>query len=122
MKKIKWILLNIFTFGALYFFAKRKAKSIATNVNDNLTYSTKINFNIDELINDLGGIDNITDSNATLSSLKVNVKNISIVNKSKFIKLGAKGAMINNNQVIILFGDNSIAINNELKQKSSTKK
>jgi hypothetical protein len=30
--------------------------------------------------------------------------------------------MINNNQVIILFGDNSIAINNELKQKSSTKK
>jgi phosphotransferase system IIB component len=117
MKKFKWILLNILTLGILYFYAKHKAKGISTNVNSNLVYSTKVNFNINELVDNLGGIDNITDSSSTLSSLKVSVKDTNIVDKSKFIKLGAKGAMVNSNQVIILFGDNSIAIDNQLKQK-----
>jgi glucose-like phosphotransferase system IIB component len=98
----------------LYFFAKRAAKKTASSTNTNLTYSTKVNFNIDELINGLGGIDNIVASNATLSSLKVNLKDTKLVNKERLMKLGAKGVMTNNNQVVALFGDNAITINQSL--------
>jgi PTS system D-glucosamine-specific IIC component len=114
MKKLKWILLNIITFGGVYFFAKHKAKKIVHNTNTDLTYSTKVNFDIDELIRGLGGVDNITASSATLSSLKVNIKDNKLISKEQLAKLGAKGVMINNNQVVALFGDNAIMINQSL--------
>jgi phosphotransferase system IIB component len=109
--------LNIITFGILYFYAKHKAKQQLTTTNSDLTYSTKINFNIDELVDNLGGLDNVIDCNATISSLKITIKNINAINKDNITKLGAKGIMINNNQVIILFGDNAMTIDKMLKQK-----
>jgi phosphotransferase system IIB component len=101
----------------LYLYAKHKAKQQLTTTNTNLTYATKISFNIDELIDNLGGIDNIIDSSATISSLKIILKNVNVINKDNISKLGAKGIMINNKQVIILFGDIAMTIDKLLKQK-----
>ena len=46
---------------------------------------------INKLIQYLGGLDNVIDSQINLSRLKVTVKDTSLVNKEGIQKLGAKG-------------------------------
>jgi PTS system D-glucosamine-specific IIC component len=81
-----------------------------------LQVSSKIDFNIDDLIKSLGGKDNITNSDATISTLKIEVKNATQIYKESFNDFNVKGFMKNANQIILVFGDNSQAINEELKK------
>jgi phosphotransferase system IIB component len=82
-----------------------------------LQTSTKIDFNVDELIKVLGGKENIVDTSATISTLKINVKDASQISKDSFVIFNIKGFMKNTNQIILVFGDNSQAINIELKKR-----
>jgi len=45
-----------------------------------------------------------------LSTIKITVKNINFIDQQKIKSLGAKGIMISNNVVTIVFGDNSISV------------
>lgn len=80
------------------------------NVLKKLKTSNKINFDINDLISALGGLENIIDLEASLNSLKVAIKNKANVNQESIKKLGAKGIMLSSNKVSIIFGDNSLAI------------
>lgn len=62
---------------------------------------------INKLIQYLGGKDNIVDVQINLSRLKVEVKDVSLVNKEGIQKLGAKGIVEIDNQLKIIFGPNS---------------
>jgi phosphotransferase system IIB component len=80
--------------------------------------SFKIDFDIQVLIKALGGKDNIISSTATISTLKINVKDNSSLNKETFAKFKITGFMKNANQIILVFGDNAQAINNALIQET----
>jgi phosphotransferase system IIB component len=99
------------TLGIPYFYAKQKAKKIANTVNTQLQVSSKVDFDINELIKALGGVENILDSSATISTLKVNVKDATNLNKDSFKEFKINGFMKNANQIILVFGDNSQTIN-----------
>lgn len=62
---------------------------------------------INKLIQYLGGLDNIIDSQINLSRLKVTLKDTSIVNKEGIQKLGAKGIVEIDNELKIILGPNS---------------
>ncbi|MDR1991869.1 MAG: hypothetical protein LBP70_04050 [Mycoplasmataceae bacterium] len=117
MRKFKWILLNIITFGILYIYVKHQAKKNNAKINDQLQISDKVDFKLDDLIEDLGGVDNILDSSATMSTLKINLKNAETLTKEKFAKYKIHGFMKNTNQVILVFGDNAQVINVMLQEK-----
>lgn len=105
--KTKLRLYYIFTFGIGYLKAKKQAKIQATTVNEELTVSEKIPFDLNKLIELLGGLENITKVDATINSLKVNVKEIEKINQKEIKILGAKGTLLFEDGVTCLFGDYS---------------
>ena len=62
---------------------------------------------INKLIQYLGGLENIVDSQINVSRLKVTVKDTSLVNKEGIQKLGAKGIVEIDNELKIILGPNS---------------
>lgn len=62
---------------------------------------------INKLIQCLGGKDNIIDVEMNFSRLKVILKDMEIVDKEGIQKLGAKGIVEIDNQLKIIFGNNS---------------
>lgn len=61
-------------------------------------------FEINKLIQALGGKDNILDYEVTVSRLKVTLKDISLADKEAITKLGAKGIVEIDNQLKIILG------------------
>jgi phosphotransferase system IIB component len=76
-----------------------------------------VDFEIDDFIDVLGGKQNIINSSTTVSTLKVNLKDASFLNKESFVKFKITGFMKNANQIILVFGDNAKAIDNILVKK-----
>lgn len=67
-------------------------------------------FEINNLIQYLGGKDNIIDSEVNMSRFKVTLKDVTLVNKDAIQKLGAKGIVEIDNQLKIIFGPNARAL------------
>ena len=74
------IILDIITLGIFEIIIYSKVKKLSKAKNDELIYSKKYKFKINDFINDLGGINNIENISYTLSSIKINFKNINLVN------------------------------------------
>lgn len=64
-------------------------------------------FEINKLVQYLGGKDNILDSEVNMSRLKVTLKDITLADKEAIQKLGAKGIVEIDNQLKIIFGPNA---------------
>jgi glucose-like phosphotransferase system IIB component len=62
---------------------------------------------INKLVQYLGGKDNILDTEVNMSRFKVTLKDVSIVDKEGIQKLGAKGIVEIDNQLKIIFGNDS---------------
>ena len=105
MKKTTWY--YVLTLGIGYLVAKRKAKKIATNINKELTITEKVPFEVTEIIEAIGGIDNYISNTASLNSIKFKVKDIELIDKERIKKMGAKGVMTGDENVTCLFGDYS---------------
>lgn len=71
--------------------------------------ATKKDFHIEanKLIDYLGGKNNIISMELNMSRFKVNLKDVSKVNKDAIKKLGAKGIVEIDNQLKIIFGPNA---------------
>jgi len=67
-------------------------------------------FEINNLVQYLGGKDNIIDSEVNMSRFKVTLRDVSIVDKEAIQKLGAKGIVEIDNQLKIIFGPNARAL------------
>lgn len=64
-------------------------------------------FEINKLVQHLGGKDNILDTEANMSRFKVTLKDVTLVDKDAIQKLGAKGIVEIDNQLKIIFGPNA---------------
>ena len=64
-------------------------------------------FEINKLVQSLGGKDNILDYEVNVSRLKVTLKDITLADKDAITKLGAKGIVEIENQLKIIFGPNA---------------
>lgn len=60
-----------------------------------------------KLIEYLGGKNNILDTEVNMSRFKVTLRDVSIVNKEAIQKLGARGIVEIDNQLKIIFGEES---------------
>ncbi|MDF2700247.1 MAG: glucose-specific enzyme component [Haloplasmataceae bacterium] len=104
------ILLYVFYFIYLYFLDNRYIKKSIEN---------KIKIN-DHLVNDflilLGGKENIVNVSYESSRLKVEVKNIRIVNLEKIKDLGAQGLFIAGNKLQAIVGNNASDLENAIKR------
>ena len=67
-------------------------------------------FEINKLVQFLGGKDNILDTEVNSSRLKVTLKDITLADKESIQKLGAKGIVEIDNQLKIIFGPNAKAL------------
>lgn len=75
-------------------------------------------YEINKLVQYLGGKDNILDTDVTLSRLVVTLKDVTVVDKDAITKLGAKGIVEIENQLKIIFGPEAKALKkyiNEMK-------
>ena len=88
------ILLMIFIVIVLFIIAWAIAKSSKKDV--------KLEFN--KLVEYLGGMDNIVETEVEMSRFKVTLKDVSKANKEGIIKLGAKGVVEIDDQLKIIFG------------------
>ncbi len=98
-------------------FSTDNAAEPTSDTSKQLKRSEKIPFDINELIEYLGGRENILTVEASLSSVKVGVKEKTKVNQEAIKKLGSKGIMISGLKVSMVFGDVSIAIKETLDKK-----
>ena len=64
-------------------------------------------FEINKLVQYLGGKDNILDTEVNMSRFKVTLKDVTIVDKDAIQKLGAKGIVEIDNQLKIILGSES---------------
>ena len=67
-------------------------------------------FEINKLVQYLGGKDNILDTEVNMSRLKVTLKDITLADKEAIQRLGAKGIVEIDNQLKIIFGPNAKAL------------
>ena len=65
------------------------------------------NLEVNKLVKYLGGKDNILDTEVNMSRFKVTLKDTTIVDKEGIQKLGAKGIVEIDNQLKIIFGNDS---------------
>ncbi|MBQ6280211.1 MAG: hypothetical protein IJK72_02010 [Mycoplasma sp.] len=115
------VLFDIFTFGIFEIILHAKAKKVANIKNSELTYSKTYKFNINNFINDLGGIDNIENVSSTLSSVKINLKKINLIIADLQKKYQIKGITKSNNVLILIFGDNAKTIAENIEKLLKTK-
>lgn len=115
--KIYYYFLLIITFG---FIKKTIINRIEDNTENVIKTSSKIPFNIVVFIHALGGKDNIIDISSTISSVKISLKNINLINKDDIKEISQRGILISENKITILFGDFSEtlkkAIEDEIKK------
>ena len=64
-------------------------------------------FEINKLVQALGGKDNILDYEVNVSRLKVTLKDTSLADKDAITRLGARGIVEIENQLKIIFGPNA---------------
>lgn len=122
MKKWQLRLFYIGTFGIGYFWVKNKAKKVADVQNEEIEVSKEIPFEVQNLLNLFGGIDNITKTDATISSFKVELKDPSLADVEAIKKLGqAKGVMKSGNKLSIVFGDYSKTLDSFIKDLKKNK-
>ncbi|WEK82806.1 MAG: hypothetical protein L3I91_01535 [Mycoplasma sp.] len=116
MRKSTYILLNIVSFGLFYLYVKAKANALVHTVNNELTYSQKYSFSINDFLNDLGGKRNIKNVVNTLSSINLELVDINQVIPNLKSKYKIRGISKTSNKLILLFGDNAKQIASDLKQ------
>ena len=113
------VLLDVITLGLFEIYVHSKAKKVSQQVNTELMYSKVYKFNINKFIEDVGGINNITSSTATLSSLRLGLKDVNLVNHDLKSKYKINGLTKSTNSIILVFGDNSKAICDDINKLMS---
>lgn len=112
--RIYYYFLLIITFG---FIRNTIISRIEDNTENVIKTSTKIPFNIVVFIHALGGKDNIIDVSSTISSVKITLKNIDLVNKEEIKEISQRGILVSENKITILFGDFSETLKNVLQEE-----
>ncbi len=117
MKRCTYVFLMIISFGFFKLYLNKKAKLIAYQKNDKLIVSEKFSFDIENFINDLGGIKNIRSVNSTINNVIVDLEDTTLVKENLKQTYNIRGINRSAHQLILVFGDNASAIANKLKEE-----
>lgn len=93
MEWLQYLLILAILIIIAFAIAKSKSKDFKIEVN--------------KLVSNLGGRDNIESYEFNKSRFIVNVKNVSLVNKEAIQKMGAQGIVEIENQLKIIIGENA---------------
>ncbi|AAF30585.1 DUF4234 domain-containing protein [Ureaplasma parvum] len=99
------IFLGIITFGIFIIYFFTKAKKVSQIRNTHLIVSSNIPFSLNDFYNCIGSKNNLVNVDATINTLKIELKEINALNNEKLKVLGAKGIMCNQTKISIIFGD-----------------
>lgn len=77
---------------------------------------------INKLVSNLGGQDNIESYEFNQSRFIVNLKDVSLVNKEAIQKMGAQGIVEIENQLKIIIGDNAHELERQINDMMKNKK
>lgn len=69
---------------------------------------------VNKLVSNLGGIDNIESYEFNKSRFIVNLKNVTLVNKEAIQKMGAQGIVEIENQLKIIIGENANELEHQI--------
>lgn len=116
MKKSTYIFLLVITFGLFYFYVKSQAKKQSLTHNDNIIITTKYQFDINDLIKDLGTKSNIKEVSSTINSIIIKLNDTNLVNPQLKDIYKIKGINKTANSLILLIGDNAKTIAEDLKK------
>ncbi|MDR2846758.1 MAG: PTS sugar transporter subunit IIA [Mycoplasmataceae bacterium] len=115
MTKNSYIFFSICTFGILPLIVNKKAKLRANNVNQHLTYSSIVDFDINQFFNFLGNKINIISCSATLNTLTVAVRNPLNITPQVLTTFKIRGFSKSvDNKFIFIFGNNALTIKSKL--------
>lgn len=114
MKKIFLYLGYVFTFGILYLIIHRRVKSYVENQNHVLIHPSKSRINIERLIAQLGGIENIKSVVAFDATVKFLLNNIQLIDVDGLKKTCHLGTIMSSDSLTILFGIESKTIASEI--------
>lgn len=117
MNRFKIVFFTIITFGIFLIILKAHTKKRINEKSNTINQSEKIDININEFINFLGGKENIVTIASTINSLIVQLKNIIVFDQHKdFKKFKIRGCNKVNNKYIFLIGNNASAIKEKLNE------
>ena len=119
MNNFVYNFLNIITLGIFSICWKNKAKKVSNKINQELTYEKKYDFNIENFVKDLGGIENFLEVSSTLSTVKISLNDMTKIDSNLKQKYKINGLSKTKNTLFLVFGNNSIAIANDLNKMLS---
>lgn len=106
--------LDIITFGHLSRKAKKEALKQAENKNTQLTLNTIGLPDVNNITNALGGLDNIVNISATISTITFQVKAMDTLNFEQLKKIAVKGVVKSQDNVTLLIGDCATALKDKI--------
>lgn len=113
-ERIWFIFLQIITLGLIWVYWSRKAKDMKKE--NEFSFARKLSINVNELIKNLGGIDNILDVEFTYKKVKIYYKSRDkiFVDYIKNIK-GISGVFLNENGITLIVGNESKILKETIK-------
>ncbi len=111
-KKAK--ILNILTFGHLARKAKKQAEIEAQNKKTELTLNTIGLPDINALANALGGVENIGNISATISTISIQIIQMDKINLEYLQKIATKGVVKSVDNVTLVVGDCAMTLKDKL--------
>lgn len=111
-KKTKF--LNILTFGHLSRKAKKQAQQEAEMKKTELTLNTIGLPDINALANALGGITNIVNISATISTISIQLSQMEKIDLDYLKKISVKGVIKSADNVTLLVGDCAMLLKDKL--------
>lgn len=114
-EKFLFVFLQIITFGLIWiYWNKQKAKF---NQENQLSYATKTNFDVDKLIELVGTKDNILEVTNTHTKVKIQFKDRHQVSQNEINNLkGVSGIFFNDQTITIIVGNEAKLIQELINQ------
>lgn len=106
--------LNVISFGHLNRKAKKEAAKQAQTSNDQLTLNTVELPDVNVIANALGGVANITNISATISTITFQVTAMDKVNFEQLKTISTKGVIKSQGNITLIIGDCAMTLKEKL--------
>ncbi|MBD5423136.1 MAG: PTS transporter subunit EIIB [Mycoplasma sp.] len=115
-EKFLFIFLQIITLGLIWIYWKKHSKKY--NKNDELSQEIRISVDINQLLECLGGKNNISEVENTHTKVKIFYKNRELIKVENIKNInGISGVFVNDKFVVIIVGNSATTLKEYIKEK-----
>ncbi|MFT5704099.1 MAG: PTS system glucose-specific IIC component [Shewanella sp.] len=116
-QRVEWFLILGPITGVIYYLVFRGSILLFDlKTPGRVEHKSHIKVSMGNIVDALGGVDNVTDLVACLTRLRISVSNPQLIDKIKLNQLGAKGVVVVGNGVQIVYGTKAESIRRLLQQ------